>query len=33
MSENILADFDENLAKLEDKGVPLDRMVLYGVCL
>ncbi|HEZ7987407.1 MAG TPA: hypothetical protein RWO09_10820 [Ruminococcus sp.] len=27
--ENILADFDENLAKLEDKGVPLDRMVLY----
>lgn len=27
--ENILADFDENLEKLEDKGVPLDRMVLY----
>ena len=26
---NILADFDENLEKLEDKGVPLDRMILF----
>lgn len=26
---NILADFDENLEKLEDIGVPLDRLVLY----
>lgn len=27
--QNILADFDANLEKLEDKGVPLDRMVLF----
>lgn len=26
---NILSDFDENLEKLEDIGVPLDRLVLY----
>lgn len=26
---NILADFDENLEKLEDKGVPLDRLILF----
>ncbi len=26
---NILSDFDENLEKLEDKGVPLDRMILF----
>lgn len=26
---NILADFDENLEMLEDKGVPIDRLVLY----
>ena len=26
---NILADFDENLEKLEDIGVPLDRVVLF----
>lgn len=26
---NILADFDENLAKLEDVGVPLDRLIMY----
>lgn len=26
---NILHDFDDNLGKLEDKGVPLDRMVLF----
>lgn len=26
---NILADFDENLEKLEDIGVPLDRLVLF----
>lgn len=26
---NILADFDDNLEKLEDKGVPLDRMILF----
>ncbi len=26
---NILADFDENIETLEDKGVPLDRMVLF----
>lgn len=26
---NILTDFDENLEVLEDKGVPLDRLVLY----
>lgn len=27
--QNILADFDANLEKLEDKGVPLDRMILF----
>ncbi|MEE0264773.1 MAG: capsid protein [Acutalibacteraceae bacterium] len=26
---NILADFDANLEMLEDKGVPLDRLVLF----
>jgi len=26
---NILGDFDDNLAKLEDEGVPLDRLVLF----
>lgn len=26
---NILADFDENLEIFEDKGVPLDRLVLF----
>ena len=26
---NVLKDFDENLKTLEDKGVPLDRMILY----
>jgi len=26
---NVLADFDNNLAALEDAGVPLDRLVLY----
>lgn len=26
---NILLDFDDNLEKLEDKGVPLDRLVLF----
>lgn len=26
---NILSDFDENLEKLEDIGVPLDRLVLF----
>lgn len=26
---NVLSDFDENLAKLEDVGVPLDRVILY----
>lgn len=26
---NILADFDANLEALEDKGVPLDRLVLF----
>lgn len=26
---NILLDFDENLEKLEDVGVPLDRLVLF----
>lgn len=26
---NILTDFDENLETLEDKGVPLDRLVLF----
>ncbi len=28
-SANILADFDANIELLEDKGVPLDRLVLY----
>jgi hypothetical protein len=28
-SANILSDFDENLEKLEDIGVPLDRVVLF----
>lgn len=28
-SSNILADFDENLEKLEDIGVPLDRVILF----
>lgn len=27
--DNVLDDFDANLQKLEDKGVPLDRVVLY----
>lgn len=27
--DNVLDDFDANLQKLEDKGVPLDRIVLY----
>lgn len=26
---NVLSDFDDNLAKLEDTGVPLDRLILY----
>lgn len=26
---NILADFDENIALLEDKGIPLDRLILF----
>ena len=26
---NVLADFDENLAQMEDAGVPLDRVILY----
>ena len=26
---NVLADFDENLEKMEDAGVPLDRVILY----
>lgn len=26
---NILTDFDENLKKMEDDGVPLDRVILY----
>ena len=26
---NILTDFDENLAVMEDAGVPLDRVILY----
>ena len=28
-AENILSDFDENLKKMEDDGVPLDRVILY----
>jgi hypothetical protein len=28
-TENILSDFDENLATLEDIGVPLDRLILF----
>lgn len=28
-SANILADFDSNLEVLEDKGVPLDRLILF----
>lgn len=28
-AKNILADFDENLEKLEDVSVPLDRLILY----
>lgn len=28
-SANILSDFDDNLEKLENKGIPLDRMILY----
>ncbi len=27
--ENVLADFDANLSKMEDAGVPLDRVILY----
>lgn len=27
--KNILSDFDANLETLEDKGVPLDRMILF----
>lgn len=27
--DNVLGDFDANLQKMEDKGVPLDRIVLY----
>jgi hypothetical protein len=27
--KNILSDFDENLEKLEDIGVPLDRVILF----
>lgn len=26
---NVLTDFDENLKKMEDAGVPLDRVILY----
>lgn len=26
---NVLTDFDENLSKMEDAGVPLDRVILY----
>lgn len=28
-TQNILSDFDGNLEILEDKGVPLDRLILY----
>ena len=28
-AENVLSDFDDNLAALEDAGVPLDRMILF----
>ena len=28
-SVNILADFDSNLELLEDKGVPIDRLILF----
>ena len=28
-SANVLADFDDNLSKMEDEGVPLDRVILY----
>ena len=28
-SANILSDFDDNLEKLEDIGVPLDRLILF----
>ncbi len=28
-SANILADFDSNLELLEDKGVPIDRLILF----
>lgn len=27
---NVLADFDENLEAMSDKGVPLDRVILYA---
>lgn len=26
---NVLTDFDDNLARMEDAGVPLDRVILY----
>ncbi|MGN0480344.1 MAG: capsid protein [Lachnospiraceae bacterium] len=28
-SSNVLKDFDDNLQKMEDAGVPLDRVILY----
>lgn len=28
-TKNVLADFDANLEALEDKGVPLDRLILF----
>lgn len=28
-SANVLSDFDDNLSKMEDEGVPLDRVILY----
>lgn len=28
-ASNVLADFDANLAEMEDAGVPLDRVILY----
>jgi len=28
-AQNVLSDFDDNLSALEDKGVPLDRVIMY----
>ena len=27
--DNVLSDFDDNISKMEDAGVPLDRVILY----